>query len=228
MTGIREKFSRIGGTFLVSEDEIARELLKINVFVFDWDGVFNNGLKASERGSGFSEADAMGVNMLRYNHWSILKKLPLLFIITGENNPTSIEFAKREHFNAVYVQFLNKRNALQHIVENYSVSYNEMAFVFDDILDIDAGSLCKLAFCVNRNASPMFKEYIVKHKVCHYITAYEGGNHAVREISELLIGLTGGYNETITKRVEFGEDYKLYLSHRNLISTEIEKAQIQK
>jgi len=226
MSAISDKFIQIGGTFLVPENEIARKLPKINVFIFDWDGVFNNGTKSSDRGSGFSEADAMGINMLRFNHWRIQKKVPLVFIITGENNSTAIELAKREHFNAIYGQFLSKKKALQHISETYVASYAEMAFVFDDILDIDAANLCSLAFCVKRKASPLFKDFVVENKICHYITGHEGETHAVREISELLIGLTGQYNKTISKRIEFDEDYKQYLSQRNLITTEIETSSL--
>jgi 3-deoxy-D-manno-octulosonate 8-phosphate phosphatase (KDO 8-P phosphatase) len=222
MAEIKKKFTQNGGKFLVSTEKIAKEILKINVFIFDWDGVFNNGFKGSGRGSGFSEADAMGLNMLRFNHWRILRKAPLVFIISGENNKTAIEFAEREHLNAVYIQSLNKRNALQHISQTYGVSHNEMAFVFDDILDLGACSLCKLAFCVRRKASPMFRDYIIKKKICHYITGLEGGKNAVREIAELIIGLTGQYVETISKRIEFEKEYKQYLSQRNLVTTKNE------
>lgn len=221
MISIKDKFTQIGGKFLVPEEEIAADLLKIKAIIFDWDGVFNNGIKGSEKGSLFSEADSMGLNMLRFNHWRILNMLPFVFIITGENNTTAIEFAKREHINAVYIKYPDKRKALQHIVETYDVSFNEMAFVFDDILDIDAASSCKLAFCARRNASPLFIQYIIQHKLCKYISGNEGGNHAVREISELLIGLSGQYSETISKRIEFGEEYKDYLLQRNHINTEI-------
>ena len=223
MTDIKNKFIQIGGEFLVSEEKIATELFKIKAFIFDWDGVFNNGIKTSESGSGFSESDAMGVNMLRFNHWRISGKVPLVFIITGENNKSAIEFAKREHLNAIYVQFLNKTEALQHITNNYDVSANETAFVFDDILDVSLSRLCKLSFCVRRNASPMFRDFIIEKNICHYITGYEGGNHAVREVTELLIGLTNQYAETIMKRIDFDEDYTLYLSQRNLITPKIEK-----
>lgn len=224
MDGVKNKFIEIGGHFLVSDKEITRDLLKINAFIFDWDGVFNNGSKNSESGSSFSEPDALGTNMLRFNHWRIFKKIPHFFIISGANNLTAIEFAKREHFNAVYIRYLNKRKAIEHIVENFGVEVDQMAFVFDDILDLDIAGLCKLNFCVRRNASPLFYDYLIAHSICQYITGNEGGNHAVREISELLMGLTGQYNETISKRIEFGDEYKEYLSQRTLINTMIATA----
>jgi 3-deoxy-D-manno-octulosonate 8-phosphate phosphatase (KDO 8-P phosphatase) len=225
MTGIKEKFNQVGGNFLVPEVEIARDLSKIQAFIFDWDGVFNNGAKGAEIGSLFSEADAMGANMLRFNHWRISKILPLFFIITGENNRTAIEFAQREHFNGVYVSYLHKRKALEHIVENYGVSLDTMVFVFDDILDVEAARSCKLALCVKRNASPLFRDYLIERSICQYITGHEGGNNAVREISELLVGLSGQYGETISKRIEFGDEYLQYLAMRKKVATKVEKGQ---
>jgi 3-deoxy-D-manno-octulosonate 8-phosphate phosphatase (KDO 8-P phosphatase) len=222
MTGIKDKFTQTGGHFLVSDSEIAAYLSDIKIFIFDWDGVFNNGYKDSERGSMFSEADSMGCNMLRFNQWRISKSIPLFFIITGENNITAIEFAKREHFTGVVTRCKNKKTALENIVENYNVPLKEIAFVFDDIIDISAAGLCKLAICVRRNSSPLFTDYLAEHSICQYITGNEGGNHAVREISELLMGLTGEYDQTISKRIAFDADYQQYLSERNNINTIIE------
>lgn len=217
-----EKFTAIGGTFLISEEEIAKELPNIKAFIFDWDGVFNNGFKDAETSSGFSEADSMGVNMLRFNHWRMLGKVPFVFIISGENNKTAIELAQREHFNGVYLGYKDKRKTLMHIAATHGLDQNEMAFIFDDILDVAAAGLCKLSFCVKRSASPLFKNYILEQKKCCYITGNEGGNHAVRELSELLIGLTGHYNETISGRIEYGDEYTKYIHQRNAINTAIE------
>jgi len=148
MDEVVSKFSQMGGTFLVSENEIAQKLLQINAFIFDWDGVFNNGIKSFERGSVFSEADSMGINMLRFCYWRIQGKVPFVFIITGENNKSAINLAEREHFNAVYSRFGNKKLAMEQISEKYQLSFDKMMFVMDDILDINAGNLCRLSFCL--------------------------------------------------------------------------------
>jgi 3-deoxy-D-manno-octulosonate 8-phosphate phosphatase (KDO 8-P phosphatase) len=214
------KFRQMGGTFLASENEIAQKLLQINAFIFDLDGVFNNGIKSFERGSVFSEADSMGINMLRFCYWRIQGKVPFVFIITGENNKSAIDLAEREHFNAVYSRFGNKKLAMEQISEKYQLSFDRMMFVMDDILDINAGNLCGLSFCVNREASALFKDFVIKYKTCHYITANDGGNHAIREISELLMGLLGEYETTIMKRIEYSEEYTRYLLIRNEIITE--------
>ena len=222
MPDLKDIFVRKGGTFFDSVENIAHDLSGISGYIFDWDGVFNDGRKSSESGSGFSEPDAMGLNMLRFNHWRIHHTLPYVFIITGENNKTAIEFAKREHFNAVFLKFLNKRKAIEKISGTFKVPGDAMAFIFDDILDVDGAGMCKIAFCVRRDASPLFQQYLIDNHTCRYMTGNEGGHHALREISELIMGLSGEYAATIKKRMEFGEEYRQYLTERNRTETATE------
>lgn len=220
---IQKAFENQGGTFLCTADEIANKLKDIKCFVFDWDGVFNKGVKDNPSGSPFSEPDSMGVNMLRFSYWLIHDKLPVTAIITGENNLTALRFAEREHLDAVYLNSKNKKETFQSLAEDYSLNFNEIAFFFDDILDLNAAQLCQLSFCIRRNASPLFEEFIINNNFCHYISAQEGGNHAVREITELIIGLQGNYDETIFKRMEYKGDYDKYLSLRNSIAVQVKQ-----
>jgi 3-deoxy-D-manno-octulosonate 8-phosphate phosphatase (KDO 8-P phosphatase) len=64
-------------------------------------------------------------------------------------------------------------------------------------------------------------DYIKQNKICNYISGLSGENHAVREICELLIGLSGDYNRTIELRIQFKGEYEEYLSKRNTINTDI-------
>jgi 3-deoxy-D-manno-octulosonate 8-phosphate phosphatase (KDO 8-P phosphatase) len=219
---IQEKFTHLGGIFLSSQDVISEKLQSTKGIIFDWDGVFNNGIKGSESASGFSEADSMGLNMFRFNQWRLTGKIPITCIITGENNSSAVEFAKREHLHAVYSRFANKITALNHLSKTYTISFRELAFVMDDILDLSASSQCNLSFCIRRNASPLFQEFVSTVMPCDYITANEGGKHAIRELCEMLIGIGGQYKETIQSRIFYDEAYKQYITERNLINTEIE------
>jgi 3-deoxy-D-manno-octulosonate 8-phosphate phosphatase (KDO 8-P phosphatase) len=220
---LKDIFEQQGGKFLNSIDEIAFKLNTIRCFIFDWDGVFNNGIKTGSKGSPFSEADSMGLNMLRFSYWLLHNELPIIAIITGENNLTALDFAKREHLNAVYLNAKNKKEYLSKLEQNFSISPNQIAFVFDDILDLSLAEHCGLSFCSKRHASPLFNQFIADHNFCSYISGHEGGQHAVREITELLIGIYGNYDECVSKRMEFTGDYKKYLGLRNAISTLIEK-----
>src|SRR5580698_1227362 len=104
---IEKKFEDAGGNFMNSYPWFVTKLSHVKAFLFDWDGVFNSGVKGEGIHSGFTEADSMGLNMLRLSYWLTNSKIPLLGIITGQNNQSAIQLAKREHFNAVYYGFLN-------------------------------------------------------------------------------------------------------------------------
>lgn len=218
---IRQQFESIGGNFVSSTKEISIALKNTHCFFFDWDGVFNNGIKSNDKGSPFSEADSMGLNMLRFSYWLIHGKVPITAIITGANNITAVEFAKRENLHTVVLNSKNKKEVISKLAIDYGYSTNESLFVYDDILDLGAAKECKLSFCVRRNSSPLFNQFINEQGLANYITANEGGNHAIREVSELIIGLNGNYTETVSKRIEHTGDYERYLKERNTVIAEI-------
>ena len=128
----------------------------------------------------------MGVNMLRFAYWLRFRDLPLTAIITGENNSSAFHFARREHLHTVYYSVKNKLNALEHLNQTYGISYEQTAYVFDDILDLPVAQQCGLRFLVKRKGSPVFTEYVKNKKLCDYISGNTGTEHAVREITELV------------------------------------------
>jgi len=214
-------FERAGGEFISSPSFIQEKLKNIKAFIFDWDGVFNNGQKSDGSSSSYTEADSMGTNLLRFGHWlKNSEKLPITAIITGENNKTAIKLAKREHFNNIYYKIPNKAIALEHITKLYGIDKSEVAFCFDDVIDLPIAKQCGLRFMVRRNASVKFKQYIIKNNYCDYITAQEGRNNAIREISELILSLNNVFDEVIEERTNFSETYQRYLKQRNSINTE--------
>ncbi|WP_068474219.1 hypothetical protein [Saccharicrinis aurantiacus] len=216
---IQQQFENIGGTFITPVDELQEKLKKVKAFIFDWDGVFNNGSKVSDEGSNFSEIDAMGINMVKLNYWLNNGALPHTFVVTGEENRIAQFLAKRERMNAVFHQCKFKVKALKRICNDYNLQPDEIAFVFDDILDVELARSCGVAFQINRKANPLFNQFLVDNKSCDYRTGSAGGNGGVREISEVVIGLTGDMNKTIETRIEFVTDYTKYLNDRNKIET---------
>lgn len=214
---LQSDFENIGGQFLSSLAEMQEKIKEIDVFLFDWDGVFNNGIKSSVQGSPFSEADSMGINMLRFSHYLLYGKMPHVGIITGENNQTAVQFAEREHLDAVMLKAKNKGEALEAFCKKFGCASNQCLFVFDDILDISATLKSKMALGVRRAASPLFYNYLIEEGICDYISGNEGGEHAVREICELIIGLQDNYQKTVEARIEFKEEYTRYLTLRQSI-----------
>ena len=207
------------GAFIKDKETIAEKLKNIKAVIFDWDGVFHSGYKKDNSESSFSEADSMGINMLRFTYYLKNNEIPYTAIITGENNKTASYFAEREHFNHIFLKIKNKVEILNWLTKNKGFANDEVLFVFDDILDLSMAKECGVRFMVNREASFMLKEYCKKNTLYDYITKNDGGNHAIREICELAISLVGDYNDVISKRIAYSGIYSEYIHIRNSIVT---------
>ncbi len=215
-------FENLGGEFISSPSFIQEKLKEIKAFIFDWDGVFNSGTKGEGISSTYTEADSMGTNLLRFGYWlKNNQQLPIMAIITGENNLSAKKLAQREHFHHIYFKIPDKATALEYLLNTYQLKAKEIAFCFDDVLDFPIAKKCGLKFMVRRDASPLFKQYAIENKLCDYITAQQGGNHAVREISDLILGLTEQINPVIKERTNFSELYINYLKQRNSPETQM-------
>jgi 3-deoxy-D-manno-octulosonate 8-phosphate phosphatase (KDO 8-P phosphatase) len=218
---IQSLFTKVGGQFCIPAVDIQRKLENIKAFIFDWDGVFNDGSKRDQTGSGFTEPDAMGTNMLRFSYWLKNKSLPITAIITGEENESALFLGKREHFTSLYFKASNKLKSFDHFLNANRLQAKEVAFIFDDVLDLAVASQCGLRIAAYREANPLFNQHIAINQLADYMTGSAGGKNAVREGCELLIGLHGNYDEAITHRMNFSETYQKYLSQRQQVETTV-------
>ena len=66
---ITEEFFK--GVFITDVAIIQQKLQQVKAFIFDWDGVFNDGRKDIQGNSGFSEIDSMGINMMRFSYYQM-------------------------------------------------------------------------------------------------------------------------------------------------------------
>ncbi len=220
MTEIENIFSEQGGVFCIPATEFKEKLTKIKAFIFDWDGVFNDGTKDHQGSSAFSEIDAMGTNLLRFSHYLHKNTLPIVAVMSGERNVLSFQLGNREHFHSLYYKVKNKVQAFEHFLAANSLQAEEVAFVFDDVLDLGLSERCGLRLMVNRNGNPLFRNYVVKNNLTDYLTAQPSGQFAVREICELLIGTNGNYDSVVQHRSHFTSVYEQYLKARQQIKTE--------
>jgi 3-deoxy-D-manno-octulosonate 8-phosphate phosphatase (KDO 8-P phosphatase) len=217
MTEIENLYSFLGGRFISPASEIKNRLDKIKAFVFDWDGVFNSGEKNSVYGSTFTEVDSMGCNMLRFSFFLRNGTLPLTAIISGEKNETAFYFCVRENFAYSFHKVPQKIEALKYFCKKEGLEPSEVAYFFDDVLDIPIAEICGLRIMVNQKINPLFTNYCVKNHLVDYLCASAGGQFAVREGTELLIGINCNYNEVIQGRTANTEVYQDYIRQRRLI-----------
>ena len=219
MSHLTHLFSEIGGQFISSEASMIEKLKHVKAFVFDWDGVFTNASKDANLQSQFNEADSMGTNLLRFSYYLNYNQLPITAIISGEKNNAAFLLSNREKFHASYSKCANKLIASNHLCETYHIKPNEICFVFDDVLDLSLAEISGLRIFIPRKANPLLNEYIIKHKLADYITGAQCGDFAVREACELLIGLHGNYEDVITQRKQFSENYSHYFNLRKEVNT---------
>lgn len=207
------------GNFVVNPTTLKQKLKQVKAFVFDWDGVFNDGRKNLEGHSNFSETDAMAVNLMRFSHFLLYKQLPITILITGENNRLAFSYAEREHFNHVYFKVSHKEQALMHLCEQHKISPADILFVFDDVLDFSLAKLAGVRFMVGRSANPLLNEFAENNRLADYITKHSGVNHAVREVSEIVMTMCNNYSVAVEHRMRYTDAYKDYLGLRNQLST---------
>lgn len=211
---IARHFAEQGGTFRVPPSDFCTRLKKIRAYVFDWDGVFNDGSRHGIEGSTFTEPDAMGTNMLRFSHWLAHGSLPVVAVITGEKNHYAYQLTDRERFHALYFRIAHKTKALHHLAETFGIQAHEVAFVFDDILDFGMAAACGLRIQVRRSANPLLNDFVVQHQLAEYSTFSPSGHFAVREATELLMGAQGNFDEAIAQRAAYSSVYQQYLADR--------------
>jgi 3-deoxy-D-manno-octulosonate 8-phosphate phosphatase (KDO 8-P phosphatase) len=214
-------FGKLGGTFVTPIGTLVERARTLRGLVSDWDGVFNQGAKGEGAVSTYSEPDSMGTNLLRYALWRRHGALPIAALITGMENPSARHFALREHFHAIYFGSRNKTAAIEALCRTHSCSSDQFLCIFDDVNDLGMAFACGIRVFVQRSASPLLREYVVRQGLCDYVTAHTAERHAVREVCELVLGLLGSFDAVVASRVAWDRDYAAYFAARQAQPTEL-------
>ena len=218
MNQIEQTFTALGGQFVTPVGELTEKLKKIRAIVFDWDGVFNDGIKTEAGSSSFSEVDSMGTNLLRFGFWLHHGgKLPAVAIVTGVINGLADALVRREHFHACYSQAKHKVEVLAHFLEKHKLQPQEVAFFFDDALDLSVAEIAGVRIMIRRHANPLFTNYVIKNGYADYITGNQSGQFAVRESCELMLGLLGQFESVMGERLRYRPVYDNYYQQRQAI-----------
>jgi 3-deoxy-D-manno-octulosonate 8-phosphate phosphatase (KDO 8-P phosphatase) len=218
---VAARFGEIGGVFLTPPRLLAERLGAVRGIVFDWDGVFNPGIKGEGTNSTFSEADSMGLNLLRYAIWRRDRTLPATTIITGEHNLSARRFATRENFDLLYQGVKDKSGALNVFCRSKALERNQLLCAFDDVNDLAMAAGCGLRVLVRRASSPLFQRYVCKAGLADYVTGAEAGAYAIRELCEMLLGLMDVFEAVVDERVRLDPAYTEYWTARQAIATQL-------
>jgi 3-deoxy-D-manno-octulosonate 8-phosphate phosphatase (KDO 8-P phosphatase) len=216
---VERTFTDLGGTFCIPVEELRKKSEKIRAYIFDWDGVFNDGAKNETGSSSFGEVDAMGTNLLRFSHYLRHENMPFAAVMSGARNTISFQYGSREHMHGVYFNVKNKYLAFEHFIRQHELRPEAVAFFFDDVLDLSVAASCGLRIMINRKANPLLRDYVLNNKLADYVTAHEGGSFALREACEMIIGVRGNYEAAVRERSHFSGAYEEYFTEREKIPT---------
>ena len=218
MLDVEQTFTALGGQFITPAAELAEKLRAIKAVVFDWDGVFNDGIKTGSGSSPFSEVDSMGTNLLRFGFWLHHgRQLPAVAIVTGVTNEMADRLAAREHFHACYSQAKHKIEVLAHFLDQHGLQPQEVAFFFDDALDLSVAEVAGVRIMIRRTANPLFTQYVIQNNYADYVTAHMSGQFAVREGCELMLGLLGQFEPVMVERLRYRPVYDQYYAQRQAV-----------
>jgi 3-deoxy-D-manno-octulosonate 8-phosphate phosphatase (KDO 8-P phosphatase) len=163
----------------------------------------------------------MGVNLLRFALWLRNGKLPKAAVITGQQNPYVERFAQRERLHGAYMGFTNKPEAFDAFLADHGLQAEEVAFFFDDVLDLPVASRCGLRVMIGSPVTAWLVEQVVSRGEVDLVTANSGGNNGLREATDAVIALLGLGRDTITHRVAYSETYRDYLAQRQAVEPRI-------
>lgn|GEM_PF-88661 len=202
--------------FATAPERLAERLARCRAVVLDWDGVLGTGQKGPGAPAAFNEIDAMGLNLLRYALWRRggSAAIPPMAIISGQRDPAALALAERDRLDALYMGFLDKRLALEHLCARRGLDPEELLFVFDDVIDFGMAERCGARFLVARPAQPLVEAYARRQGLCDYVVHAPAGAGAAREACEVALALLGVDAEVFEARGWYAPSYRAYLEAR--------------
>lgn len=154
-----------------------KDLSKIRMLVMDVDGTLTDGkIYIGEHGEifkAFNVKDGYRLNSLeKYNI------LPV--IITGRNSAILSRRAAELNIREVHQGVDNKLELLNKIISKYNLRYENVAYIGDDINDIECMEACYFKACPADAVQEV-------NRIVDYVCKSNGGDGAVRELIDLLI-----------------------------------------
>jgi 3-deoxy-D-manno-octulosonate 8-phosphate phosphatase (KDO 8-P phosphatase) len=150
---------------------------KIKMIIMDVDGTLTDGklfvLPDGEEIKSYNVRDGLGI---------LLASLAGLKtgIITGKTSKPLEIRAEKLKIMELHQGILDKKSVFEKILDKYALVPEEVAFIGDDLGDLEVLKSVGLAGAV-ADAHPYVKKY------CHFISDYPGGAGAVREFIELIL-----------------------------------------
>lgn len=157
-----------------------KEIPEIKMFLTDCDGCLTDGgMYYSEHGDElkkFNTRDGMGFALLR-------NKRIVTGIVTSENVDLNKRRAQKLKLDVLEAGCKDKVAAVKALCEKYAISLENVAYIGDDINDLDVIKMVGYG-CCPADAMPQVRD------VAKYVTKAKGGEGVIREVVEAIINDT--------------------------------------
>lgn len=151
--------------------------MNIKMLVMDVDGTLTDGkIYIGNNGEVMKAFDVKdGYGIVSLPHYEILP-----VIITGRKSNIVEERAKELKIEELYQGVCDKAEVLKTVAKNNNILLREVAYIGDDLNDLDCIKVCGLTACPNNAIDDIISRV-------DYICKNNGGNGAVREFINYII-----------------------------------------
>lgn len=156
---------------------IQRALKRIRLFATDVDGVLtDSGMYYTEAGDElkkFNTRDGMGIKLLQ-------RAGLITALITQEETKLVTRRAERLTIPEVHQRIFDKLSRLREIAARYQISLDEVAYMGDDVNDVETLKAVGFSATPADGHPPVLK-------IVDYVCRHKGGEGAVREVADMIL-----------------------------------------
>lgn len=165
----------------ISQNSLKAKMRKIELFVFDVDGVLtDNTVYMGRNGAEYKRfciADGMAVYIARR------AGMPTAFI-SGRKSPATTARAKELGITDIYQYVGNKKKPFEKLLKKYKLQAEQIAFMGDDIIDVVLMKIAGVSATV-----PHAPDYVKKY--ADVVTKKQAGFGAAREFVDMVLKAKG-------------------------------------
>lgn len=153
----------------------------IRLVAFDVDGVLTDGSllynESGEQLKRFNALDGHGLKMLKQSGIKVA-------LITGRSGPIVERRAADLGIALVYQDARDKAQLISNIASDNGFTLDQIAYIGDDIIDLQA--MQKVGLAVSVPNAPIYIQ-----QAAHWVTSTQGGYGAARELADVILASQG-------------------------------------
>lgn len=162
-------------------ESVRQRAQNVRLVAFDVDGVLTDGSllynESGEQLKRFNALDGHGLKMLKQSGIRVA-------LITGRSGPIVMRRAADLGIALVYQDARDKAQLISTIASDQNLNLDQIAYLGDDIIDLQA--MQKVGLAVSVPHAPIYIQ-----QAAHWVTTINGGFGAARELADIILASQG-------------------------------------